>query len=260
MLTEPSAGAARRWLGNWRADAAIMARSSVVQATILVWLLWYGYTTSLAIRLADVPPSDGYYLHQAWLDTALNGRLGMIVVCAYLGASDQAWRTLAQRQLVGGRSRLAATRLTGIALVSGLLVVVFALPGVYLDLTLGTPTPDPLAAVAQGVAACGLLTLGAVIAYLVASGARSFAAGSAGIIAWALLEEILERYLPLGLIRLLPGWNSHVVLEQLFPIADSVTLTPLFHPGPLLSSAIVCGLYLLAGVGAAWLHSWRRTV
>lgn len=214
----------------------------------------FAHLMSVGLDVVDESTNPGYFTCQSLLITALFGRFVVMVLAASLAARDTDWGTWGVRLTRDSRSGLRMSRLSLLLAVSVAFVLVNVTLGWGADVASGLVQGPSVAALAQVGATVGVVVLWAFVAFAVASATRSFAVGSAGLIAAVLVEMWAESRLPEWLLAVLPQWNAGVVLMHAFPLSEIGVGPVAVHQGSLVQGVVGVIAYLLvAWIATRWL-------
>ena len=236
---------------QWRADLMVFRKDGITLGALAVWVVLFSYLMSLGLDFVADFAAPGYFTRQSLLITALFGRYVVIVLAAALAVRDTDWGTWGLRLVTVPRNALGTARITlVVAAATGFVLVNWAC-GLAVDAVTGMGAGPTWAGVAQVVATIGVVVLWGVLAFAVASGTRSLALGSAGLITYVLLEMWAEARLPAALLAVLPQWNAGVVLGHAFPDSEIGVGPVAVHQGSLAQGLVASALYLLIALVAA---------
>lgn len=239
---------------QWCADLLVLGKSGVTLGALAAWASSSPILMSVGLDVVDESTNPGYFTRQSLLTTALFGRFVVMVLAASLAARDTDWGTWGVRLTRGSRAGLRMSRLSLLLAVSVAFVLVNVTLGWGADVVSGLVQGPSVAALAQVGATVGVVVLWAFVAFAVASAARSFAVGSAGLIAAVLVEMWAESRLPEWLLAVLPQWNAGVVLMHAFPLSEIGVGPVAVHQGSLVQGVVGVIAYLLvAWIATRWL-------
>lgn len=230
---------------QWHADLLIAGKDGVVLGVLTAWILLLGYLLGLGLAFVDDLTTPGYFTRQGLIITALFGRFAVMVLAALLAVRDTTWGTWGLRLSAETRLGLGGARVVLVALVSTALVCLSWVCGAVMDAVNGLLVVPGWWELVQLAATAGIVTFWGILGFAVASATRSLSLGSAGLIAYVLLEMWAEARLPAAVLAVLPQWNAGVVASVVFPLNEAGVGPVAVHSGALAQGLVGMAAYLL---------------
>jgi hypothetical protein len=213
-----------------------------------------------ASRMAILTGTDsGYYTAQMLITLSLFNVFFIIITGAFLGAKDFSWQTFTFRMINARRHVVWLSRVLLILAVAVGAVFVSLVVGLVFDFLGGVPDIS-LNNVFRDLGVVFILFFWGMVAFCMGFLTKSFATGSLFGIAFILGEPIMDRFLPEGVLNVLPFWNQKNLLKLFFPEENQGAVAIVSKTfGDPMTSWLVMALYMMIVVCLSlWVHQRRN--
>ena len=231
--------------GNIWADVLILYKSSIIRWSLIICLMIISLVLFESSSLFIGDSQIGYYINQLLITSSQFNVFILVIIGAFIGASDFEWKTYCLRNINSNRFVLWISRNLLVFFASILFVSANIFIGSFFDVVGGSLEVVSFDFLFKYFCVVMIVFFWGSLSFLIGSISRSFAISSSFVIGYILLESVLVRFVPDNLSRFLPLWNQKSLLLHFFSVREGAVAIVQQVSGNYLVSLLIIGFYIV---------------
>lgn len=237
---------------NIKADFLILYRSDFIKGTLWVCLLLISFIVYSASCIISEDASSWYFVNQMYITLVQLTAFVIIIIGSFLGTVDNDNQTFCVRLVNSNRLVVGFARIMVIAITAVALFVSHLAIGIFFDLFSNTVEWPSLNDITKSFSVFIVVFMWGCISYLLGFITGSLTISSSVCIGYFLMESFVDRFLPAGILKILPVWNQKSFLKEFFPENEGAIAIVLNNVGDYKETAVVVFLYIAISLIAVY--------